>query len=48
MINIASKLYDKLLNIIKTQNDKLSEDLKKRVNLLNKPKSFIPDFDEDN
>ena len=45
MINTASKLYDKLLNIYTTQYDKLSKDLNNRINVLNKPE--ILDFDRD-
>ena len=47
MTNTASKLYDKLLNVYTTQYDKLSEDLKKRVNVLNRTESLTLDFDED-
>ena len=47
MINTASKLYDKLLNKYTTQYNKLSEDSKKRVNILNKPEMLILGFDED-
>ena len=46
MINTVSKLYNKLLNIYKTQYNKFSEDLKKRVNVLNKPEKLILNFDE--
>ena len=47
MINTASKLYDKLLNIYTTHFHKLSEDLKKRVNVLNKPETLKFDFGKD-
>ena len=46
VINTASNLYDKLLNINTTQYDKLSEDVKKRIIVLNRPENLIPDFDE--
>ena len=46
MINTASKLYN-LQSIYKTQYDKLSENLKKRINVLNKPEMLILDFVED-
>ena len=46
MVNTASKLYDKLLNIY-TQDNKFLEDLKKRVNVLNKTEMLIIDFDRD-
>ena len=39
MINKGSKLYDKLLNIYKTQYDNLSEDQK--MNVLNRPENLI-------
>ena len=42
MIITASKLYDKLLNLYTTY--KLPEDLKKGVDVLNKPKMLILDF----
>ena len=47
MINTTWKLYDKLLNRYKIQYDKLSEDSKKRVDVLNKPEMLALDFDED-
>ena len=47
VINTASKLYDKLLNIYTTQYDKLSEDSKERVNVLNRPEMLNLDLDED-
>ena len=47
VINTASKLYDKLLNIYTTQYDKLSEDSKERVNVLNRPEMLNLDRDED-
>ena len=47
VINTASKLYDKLLHIYTTQYDKLSEDSRKRVNVLDRPESLTLDFDED-
>ena len=46
VINTASNLYDKLLNINTTRYDKLSEDVKKRIIVLNRPGNLIPDFDE--
>ena len=47
MINTASNLCDKLLNIYTIQLDNLSEDQKKRINVLNRPKNLTLDFDED-
>ena len=47
VINTASKLYDKLLNIHTTQYDNFSEDQKKNVNVLNKPENLIINFVED-
>ena len=46
MINTAFNLYDKLLNIHETQHDKLSEDVKKRISVLNRPENLTLDFDE--
>ena len=45
MIDAASKLCDNLLNIYATRYDKFSENLKKRINVLNKPEMLILDFD---
>ena len=45
MIDTASKLCDNLLNIYATRYDKFSENLKKRINVLNKPEMVILDFD---
>ena len=45
MIDTASKLCDNLLNIYATRYDKFSENLKKRINVLNKPEMLILDFD---
>ena len=50
VINTASKLYDKLLNIYKTQynKNKLSEqDNKKKINVLNRPENVTLDFTDD-
>ena len=47
MINAACKLYNKLVNIYASQYSKFSEDLKKRVNDLNKTKILILDFNFD-
>ena len=47
MINTASKLYDTLLNICKTQYDNLSEDQKKKISVLNRPKNLTLNFVED-
>ena len=47
VISSVSRLYDKVLNIYTTQYEKFSEDLKKMVNILNKPEILIPDFDRD-
>ena len=46
MINAASKLYNKLLNIYTTHYDKLSEDSEKRVSVLNQPEMSELDFDK--
>ena len=46
VINIAFKLYDKLLNIYTTQNDNLSEDQKKEINVINRPENLTLDFAE--
>ena len=45
MIDTASKLCDNLLNIYAPRYDKFSENLKKRINVLNKPEMLILDFD---
>ena len=45
MIDAASKLCDNLLNIYATRYDKFSENLEKRINVLNKPEMLILDFD---
>ena len=45
MIDTASILCDNLLNIYATRYDKFSENLKKRINVLNKPEMLILDFD---
>ena len=47
VINTAFKLYDTLLNIYKTQYDKLWEDSKKSLSVINKPEMLILDFDDD-
>ena len=47
MINTASKLYAKLLNIYKIQYDKLSEDSKKMITALSKSEMLSLDFIED-
>ena len=47
VINTTSKLYDKLSNIYTTQYGKLSEDSKKRVNVLKRSECLTFDFDED-
>ena len=47
MINTASKLYNELLNIYTTRCDNLSEDQKKKINILNRPEILTLDFDED-
>ena len=47
MINTASKLYDKLLNIYTTQRNKLLEDQKKTVNVVNSPENVTLNFTED-
>ena len=39
VVNTASKLYDRLLNIYKTQENKFSEDQKEKINVLNKPEN---------
>ena len=46
MIDIAFKLYNKLLNIYTTQNDNLSEGQKKEINVINRPENLTLDFDE--
>ena len=45
VIDTASKLCDNLLNIYAPRYDKFSENLKKRINVLNKPEMLILDFD---
>ena len=45
VIDTASILCDNLLNIYATRYDKFSENLKKRINVLNKPEMLILDFD---
>ena len=45
VIDTGSKLCDNLLNIYATRYDKFSENLKKRINVLNKPEMLILDFD---
>ena len=47
VVNTASKLYDKLLNIYKNQYNKLSEDQKKIITVLNKPEMLSLDFTKD-
>ena len=47
MVNTESKLYYKLLNIYATHYDKLSDDSKKMVNVLNRPEVLTLDFHED-
>ena len=47
MINTASTLYDNLLNIYTTQYDNISEDQKKKINVLKRPENLIRDFIED-
>ena len=47
MINAASILYDKFLNIYVTQYDNLPENQKKNINVLNNPKNLFLDFVED-
>ena len=39
VVNTASKLYDRLLNIYKTQENKFSEGQKEKINVLNKPEN---------
>ena len=39
-------MIDNCFNFDKTQYNKLSEDLKKRVDILNKPEVLILDFDK--
>ena len=39
VVNTASKLFDRLLNIYKTQENKFSEDQKEKINVLNKPEN---------
>ena len=47
VINNTSKLYDKLLNKYGTQYNKLSEDQKKMINVVDKPGMLSLDFTED-
>ena len=47
MINTASTLYDNLLNIYTTQYDNISEDQKKKINVLKRPENLTRDFIED-
>ena len=49
MLAIASELYDKLLNIYKTEHDKLTKAQKKRINVQNIPENLPCDLylDED-
>ena len=47
MINAAYKLYDKLLNIYTTQYDKLLEDVKKKISVLNRHEILTLAFHED-
>ena len=47
MINTASKSYDKILNICTTKCDNLSEDQKKKINVLNRPEKLSLGFVED-
>ena len=47
VINTSSKLYEKLLNIYQNQYNKLPEDQKKMINVLNKPGNLTLDFIED-
>ena len=41
MVNTASELYYKLLNICTNQYNKLSEDQKKTINVLNRPENLL-------
>ena len=45
--NTAFKLHGELLNIYKAKYKKLYEDLKKRINALNKPEMLIIDIEGD-
>ena len=47
MINTASTLYDNLLNIYTTQYDNISEDQKKKINVLKRLENLTRDFIED-
>ena len=47
MINAASILFDKFLNIYVTQYDNLPKNQKKNINVLNNPKNLFLDFVED-
>ena len=44
MTSTASTLHDKLLNTYTAQHNKLLEDLKKTINVLNKPKMLSLGF----
>ena len=48
VVKTAFKLYNKLLNIYTTQYNKLSEDQKKMINVLNRPENLTLNFIEDN
>ena len=47
MIYTASKLYNKLLKICTTQDDRFSENEKKRISVLNRAEMLTLDYDED-
>ena len=47
VISTASKLYYRFLNVYTTQYNKLSEDSKKRINVLNKSEMLVLHFDRD-
>ena len=47
VINTASELYDKLLNIYTTKYENLSENQKENINFLNRPENVTLDFVED-
>ena len=47
MINACSKLYDKILSIYTAQYNKLPEDQKKTINVLNRPENLTLGFSED-
>ena len=46
VINTASRLYDKFLNIYIIQYDKLSENVKKSISVLDRPENVTLDVDE--